>query len=203
MPAFASPADLSPALASLAQQAETVARAHGGLPEGLDAIPEPQKAAWRRVLLGLAKGEGIEEWVIDPVAKGLGKAGLDAESVLHFFASQGVDEQRHHDMFTGYMERHWPGEPLPEIATHKLLYDGLFKLVIRQSEAHPLRLLLPLLAYEKTVSHYLTRLLTVTDAGMPRLAAAMKDIRHDEARHVAGVGLTCRALVAQQPPSAA
>jgi hypothetical protein len=59
------------------------------------------------------------------------------------------------------------------------------------------------LTFEKTVSHYLTRLLAGADAGMPRLAAVMKEIRHDEARHVAGVGMTCRALVAQKPPGPA
>lgn len=203
MPAYASPADLSPALASLAEQAVTVARDHAGMPEGHDAIPESQKAAWRRVLLGLAKGEGIEEWVIEPVARGLSRAGLDAEPVLKFFETQGVDELRHRDLFLAYLDRHWPGEGVPEIASHKLVYDGLFKVIIRQSEEHPLRLLLPLLTFEKTVSHYLTRLMACADAGMPRLAAVMKEIRHDEARHVAGVGMTCRALVAQKPPSAA
>lgn len=203
MPADASIAELPPILASLAEQAEAVAKGHPGLPEGHDAIPNGQKAAWRRVLVGLAKGEGIEEWVIEPVARGLGRAGLDAAPVLRFFATQGVDELRHRDLFLAYLDRHWPAEPVPQLASHKLVYDGLFRFVIRQSEAHPLRLLLPLLTYEKTVSHYLTRLMAVADAGMPRLAAVMKEIRQDEARHVAGVGMTCRALVAKQPPGAA
>jgi hypothetical protein len=59
---------------------------------------------------------------------------------------------------------------------------------------------MPLLAYEKTVSAYVSRLTTLADPGMGRLVQVFKAVRIDEARHVAGVGMTCRALVERQKP---
>lgn len=194
--------ELTPTLAALALQAEAVAANAPALPDGCDEVPEHQKAAWKRVLVGLAKGEGIEEWVIEPVAKGLAAAGLDEAEVLRFFTTQGVDELRHRDLFLAYIDRHFAGPAPAPLFVHQVLYDGLFKLVIQQSELHPLRLLLPLWVYERTVSGYLTRLMACTGPGMPRLQAVMKGIRVDEARHVAGVGLTCKALVAARKPDA-
>lgn len=200
MPTAPSP-ELNATLAQLAQQAELAAGAVPPLADGLDDVPVHQRAAWRRVLVGLAKGEGIEEWVIEPVAKGLAAAGLDEADVLRFFHTQGVDELRHRDLFLAYLDRHFGDGPAPETPlAHQLVYDGLFKLIIQQSAAHPLRLLMPLWVYEKTVSAYLTRLMACAGDELPRLQALMKGIRIDEARHVAGVGLTCRALVAKQQP---
>lgn len=187
---------LLPTLAQLAAQAEAT---DYGLADAHDALPEAQRAAWRRILAGLAKGEGLEEWIIAPVARGLAAAGLDEAEVTRFFATQGVDELRHRDLFLAYLARHYADAPPTPILAHKLLYDGLFRLIIAQSERRPLRLLLPLLAYEKCVSAYLTRLIACAE-GLPTLTTAMKAIRQDEARHVAGVGLTCRALVARKPP---
>lgn len=195
-----SPPELAPTLASLAEQAEAVAPGLSALPDGQDEVPDSQQAAWQRVLQGLAKGEGIEEWVIEPVAKGLASAGLDEAEVLRFFHTQGVDELRHRDLFLAYLARHFSVRAESPILAHQLVYDGLFKLIIQQSEQHPLRLLLPLWVYERTVSGYLSRLLALAPASMPRLQAVMKHIRIDEARHVAGVGLTCRALIAKQRP---
>jgi hypothetical protein len=192
--------ELSSTLAAMAEQAEAVAAQPPTLEEGLDDVPAAQRAAWRRVLQGLAKGEGIEEWVIEPVARGLAKAGLDEADVLRFFQTQGADELRHRDLFLAYLERHFDTPQSAPLLVHQLVYDGLFRMIIQQSELHPLRLLLPLWVYEKTVSGYLTRLIACAGDRMPRLQAAMKSIRIDEARHVAGVGLTCKALVAAQRP---
>jgi hypothetical protein len=195
-----SPPELAPTLGSLAEQAEAVAAGAPTLADGLDEVPASQRAAWQRVLVGLAKGEGIEEWVIDPVAQGLASAGLDSAEVLRFFHTQGVDELRHRDLFLAYLDRHFDERAETPLLAHQLVYDGLFKLIIQQSTQHPLRLLLPLWVYERTVSGYLSRLLALAPDSMPRLQAAMKGIRVDEARHVAGVGLTCRALIAKQRP---
>lgn len=196
----ASAPDFCSTLAQLADQAEAVIARPPVLEDGRDEVPSHQRSAWKRVLVGLAKGEGIEEWVIEPVAKGLAKAGLDEADVLRFFATQGADELRHHDLFLAYLDRHFDA-PAPEpLVIHQLVYDGLFKVIIQQSQAHPLRLLLPLWVYEKTVSGYLTRLMACAGDQLPRLTAVMKSVRIDEARHVAGVGLTCRALVASQRP---
>lgn len=197
---IATPPELAPTLAQLAQQAEAVALDAPGLADGQDAVPATQRDAWRRVLLGLAKGEGIEEWVIEPVAQGLASAGLDEAEVLRFFETQGVDELRHRDLFLAYLDRHFEARAEAPILAHQIVYDGLFKLIIQQSAQHPLRLLLPLWVYERTVSGYLSRLLALAPETMPRLQAVMKGIRIDEARHVAGVGLTCRALIAKQRP---
>jgi hypothetical protein len=193
--------DFSSTLAQLADQAEAVCANPPGLADGLDAVPAHQREAWKRVLVGLAKGEGIEEWVIEPVAKGLAKAGLDEADVLRFFETQGADELRHRDLFLAYIARHFePAAASEPLWIHQVVYDGLFKAIIQQSEANPLRLLLPLWVYEKTVSGYLTRLMACAGDDLPRLGALMKSIRIDEARHVAGVGLTCKALVAAQKP---
>jgi hypothetical protein len=189
-------------LAHLADQSEALGTLVAGLQEGQDEIPPGQLNAWRRVLAGLAKGEGIEEWVVEPIARGLASAGLPDTVAERFLRSQGVDEHRHETLLLDYARRHWGELPTKPLFAHRVLYDGLFKAVIKQSERHPLRLLLPLWIYEKTVSGYLTRLMPCAGDAMPRLCAMMKGIRVDEARHVAGVGILCRALVQKQPPGA-
>lgn len=198
--ALRDPDPLLSRLTPLAEASEAVARAHPGLPEGHDAIPAAARSAWHRVLLGLAKGEGIEEWVVGPMTRGIEAHGVEDGSVARFLNAQQLDEARHEALVRAYVARHWDEPHLPVLASHRLLYDVVFKAIIRQSERHPLRLLLPLWIYERTVSHYLTRLIDCAGEPMPVLSAAMKEIRLDEARHVAGIGMLARALVAHRPP---
>jgi hypothetical protein len=187
-------------LAPLAEQSEALGSLAAEPPAGQDDIPDGQRDAWRRVLAGLAKGEGIEEWVVEPIARGISAAGLGNAEAERFLRAQGVDEHRHEGLLLAYLKRHWGELPAKPLLAHRVLYDGLFKAVIKQSERHPLRLLLPLWIYEKTVSAYLTRLMPCAGQAMPLLASMMKGIRVDEARHVAGVGILCRALVERQAP---
>ncbi|MFP5501818.1 MAG: ferritin-like domain-containing protein [Candidatus Sericytochromatia bacterium] len=194
-------AELASPLAQMADQAEAAAAAPWPRFSGTDQLPAHQRDAWRRVLRGAVSGEGIEEWVVDPMIRGLRAAGVADDEVIRFFRGQGADELRHRDLFAGYLKTYW-GEPEKAEGTwvHKLLYDGLFQLIIKQSEQHPLRLLMPLLFYERAAgSLYMTRLIDCTPESAPELRALLKAVRQDEARHVAGVGMTCRALVAAKP----
>ncbi len=202
MPLIAAPpATLPPLLARLSDQAEAAAAAATSLlPDGRDPIPEAQRAAWRRVLNGFAKSEGFEEWVMAPTASGLAAAGFGDPEVLRFFRLQGEDELRHERLFRSYLATQF-GDAVPETTVaHRLVYDGFMKALVTRSARQPLRLLLPLLVFEKTGTLYLRRLLAGAGQDLPRLHALVQAIFRDEARHVAGVGATCRALVAIAPP---
>lgn len=200
-PIAAPPATLAPLLARLSDQAEAAAAAQADLlAEGADPIPADQVAAWRRVLNGFAKSEGFEEWVMAPTAKGLAACGFGDPEVLRFFRLQGEDELRHEKLFRGYLAAQF-GDRAPETTVaHRLVYDGFMTALITRSARRPLRLLLPLLVFEKTGTLYLRRLLAGAGKELPRLHALVNAIFRDEARHVAGVGATCRALVAADPP---
>ena len=200
-PTATPPASLSPLLARLSEQAEASAAAAATLlPDGLDPLPDAQRAAWRRVLNGFAKSEGFEEWVMAPTASGLAAAGFGDPEVLRFFRLQGEDELRHERLFRTYIEAHF-GDKAPEKSlADRLIYDGFMKALITRSARQPLRLLLPLLVFEKTGTLYLRRLLAGAGQDLPRLHALVQAIFRDEARHVAGVGATCRAVVAVDPP---
>ena len=74
---LAPPSSLGPLLDRLSDQAEAAASAQADLlPEGTDGMPEVERAAWRRVLMGFAKSEGFEEWVMAPTAEGLASCGF-------------------------------------------------------------------------------------------------------------------------------
>ena len=198
---LAPPSSLGPLLDRLSDQAEAAASAQADLlPEGTDGMPEVERAAWRRVLMGFAKSEGFEEWVMAPTAEGLASCGFGDPAVLRFFRLQGEDELRHERLFRTYLARHF-GEVVSDTGVgHRIVYDGFLKSVVTRSARKPLRLLLPLLVFEKTGTLYLRRLLASAGADKPRLNALVGAIFRDEARHVAGVGATCRALVAVDPP---
>lgn len=203
-PTAAPPATLLPLLARLSDQAEAAAAAAASLlPEGRDPIPDAQRTAWRRVLNGFAKSEGFEEWVMAPTASGLVAAGFADPEVLRFFKLQGEDELRHERLFRAYLESQF-GDKAPETTVaHRVIYDGFMMALVTRSARRPLRLLLPLLMFEKTGTLYLRRLLAGAGQDLPRLHALVQAIFRDEARHVAGVGATCRALVAIEAPGRA
>ena len=202
MPAtVAPPATLAPLLARLSDQAEAAAQAAATLlPEGLDPLPDAQRAAWRRVLNGFARSEGFEEWVMAPTAAGLVGSGFGDPEVLRFFKLQGEDELRHERLFRAYLETHFGDRAPEQTVAHRVIYDGFMKALVTRSARKPLRLLLPLLVFEKTGTLYLRRLLAGAGKDLPRLHALVQAIFRDEARHVAGVGATCRALIAADPP---
>lgn len=204
-PQVASPlsASLVPLLRRLADQADAAAtNAAELLPAGEDPLPEAERAAWRRVLTGFAKSEGFEEWVMAPTAAGLAASGLNDSEVLRFFRLQGEDELRHEGLFRTYLTRHFGAAATPPAMADRLVYDGFLRAFVNRSARKPLRLLLPLLVFEKTGTLYLRRLLAGVSPDKPRLRALIEAIFRDEARHVAGVGATCRALVALDPPGA-
>lgn len=197
--------DMHPTLDALSEQAEAIAASPVEPEPGRDELPTHQQAAWRRVLTGFMSGEGVEEDLIGPLTDGLVAAGFDDAAVLRFYRAQGADELRHRDMFAAYLERQW-GEPprANDTLAHKLFYEGLFKAYFKRCASRPLRLMLPLLFYERAGGTlYVARLLRCVPEGAPRLEALLKAVHRDEARHVAGVGMTVRALVARQRPDAA
>ncbi|MBC7544100.1 MAG: ferritin-like domain-containing protein [Candidatus Sericytochromatia bacterium] len=193
---------LNGTLSKLAKQGESAAAKAVDLPPGVDEIPESQRPAWRRILIGAIHGEGLEQWAIGPMLDGLVHVGLDDESVRRFFKTQGDDELRHRDLFTAYLHRHYKAtDGAPKLA-HRILYDGILKPLARTGARKPLRVLLPLLTFERAAGTlYMNRLIQCT-AGkrMPVMNKLLRSIRQDEARHVAGVGMTCRALIERQPP---
>ncbi len=193
-------AELPAYLARLADQSDLVA-AGPRPPITRDAIPPHQLAAWQRVVRSFAKSEGFEECVMAPTAEGLAAVGFDDPQVLRFFKSQGEDELRHRDLFYAYMDTNFDGDRKASSLATQLLYDIGFKAVVRGSTAKPLRLLLPLLVIEKTVTLYVRRLQACAGPEMGCLMHVLRTVMKDEARHVAGVGATCKALVGALPPS--
>lgn len=195
-------ADLPAFLAKLSDQSDLAAAAPAPA-IARDAIPPPQLAAWQRVVRSFAKSEGFEECVMAPTAAGLAAVGFDDPQILRFFKSQGEDELRHRDFFYAYMDENFAGDRKASSLATQLLYDLGFKAVVRGSAAKPLRLLMPLLVIEKTVTLYVRRLQDCAGPEMACLMQVLRTVMKDEARHVAGVGATCKALVAANAPSPA
>lgn len=189
------------ALLRLAEQGEAADAAKVPLPDGQDAIPEAERGAWRAIISGFAAGEGMEEMAIGPMLDGLRHVGFDDEAVIRFFVTQGKDELRHRDLFQAYLDRHFPEADRGRHLVRRSLYDGIFPRLVAAAKAKPLRLLMPLLTFERSGGTlYVSRLIDLVEDRFPVMAGMLKAIRQDEARHVAGVGLTARALIEAQPP---
>jgi hypothetical protein len=192
---------LQGALSRLAEQGEAIHARQVTLPDGMDEIPAEQRAAWRRVLIGAVNGEGLEERAIGPMLEGLKHAGFDDEAVQRFFTTQGWDELRHRDLFAAYLKRHYSDTDGAPTWGHRLIYDTLFPYLVRTGKRKPLRILLPLLTFERAAGTlYMGRLIAASEGHMPLMNELLKMIRQDEARHVAGVGMTVRALIERHPP---
>jgi hypothetical protein len=192
---------LQGALLRLAEQGEAADAANVPLPDGKDEIPPEQRAAWRNIISGFAAGEGMEEMAIGPMLDGLRHVGFDDEAVIRFFTTQGKDELRHRDLFQAYIDRHFPEVDPSRHLTRRFLYDGLFPRLVASAKRRPLRMLMPLLAFERSGGTlYVSRLIELVEGKLPVMAGMLKAIRQDEARHVAGVGMTARALIEAQPP---
>lgn len=183
--------------------------APGAYPEHADAddfsaLPADRLAAWTRVLTGCAACEGMEEWIMQPVPRALAARGHGTPETLAFFEAQGADELRHAAYLTRYVEQHLRGEARRPSLLQRLayggLYEGVFRPVISALAAEPLYILLPLLAYERSGTAYMTRLARAADPELPGLAALLASIRTDEARHIVGVRVVCARLIAESPP---